>query len=84
MTSADEKNLAALEEKQCLLQLENKTKLAKKDKRNVTRPSGLFRKDNQDDLVSEYVELDSSYDVLKSHKMYIIWLKWLTHSHHVL
>ena len=39
---------------------------------------------NQDDLVSEYVELDSSYDVLKSHKMYIIQLKWLTHSHHVI
>ena len=37
MASADEKNPAALqrEEKQCLLQLENKTKLAKKDERKM-------------------------------------------------
>ena len=37
MASADEKNQAALkwEEKQCLLQLENKTKLAKKDERKM-------------------------------------------------
>ena len=50
----------------------------------VTRPSGLFRKDNQDDLVSEYVGLDNSFDDLKFHKIYIMWLQWLAHLDHVL
>ena len=41
-------------------------------------------KDNQDDLVSEYVGLDSTFDDLEFHKICIIWLKWLAHLLHVL